>query len=188
LENEGEQIVFRGARKAGAVVYQMLSTAPKGSAKSKWIHIENLESHVFVYENTATPQGAYFISDLARSSTISDTGIKTERISSNKIAVEYAGDAAGYVVLPARVHPGWKVLINEEEQALVPYLGLLQAVAVKPGLQAITFVYTPPHLRLAFFASILGLVILFVMFIYLRKSGLSLAMVNPCKETRNGDK
>jgi hypothetical protein len=170
LENEGEQIVFRGARKAGAVVYQMLSTAPKGSAKSKWIHIENLESHVFVYENTATPQGAYFISDLARSATISDTGIKTEQTSSNKIAVEYAGDVAGYVVLPARVHPGWKAFINGEEQILLSYLGLLQAVEVDGSHQTITFVYRPPHLQIALLATILGITILFAMFIFSRKN------------------
>jgi hypothetical protein len=122
----------------------------------KWNLIDQ-EKDILIFENRQVTNSAYFIKKLDAPShaRMDFSRLDVKQPSSDLIQVNYSGGDAGWVVLPMRLHSGWKASIDDRQVPYDAYLGILPAIPVR-GASRIAFKYQPESFRWGVIVSLAG--------------------------------
>lgn len=127
----------------------------------KWNFID-LEKNIAVLENKHVTNSAYFVKDLDPSNDQIDfSGLDVRRPSSDKIDITYSKEDPGWIVLPMRLHPGWKAYIDDRDVRYDTYLGILPAIPMS-GAGHVLFRYEPESFSRGLMISLIGALIFLV--------------------------
>ena len=135
----------------------------------KW-NVLNPEKDIVIFENKNVTNSAYFVRELNSSSKEDFSHLDVTLPTVENINIDYSGRAAGWVVLPMHLHPGWKAYIAGRQVPYDAYLGILPAIPVQ-GASRILFRYEPAYFRCGIVLSFAGIVIFLLFWRRCVKSG-----------------
>jgi hypothetical protein len=125
-------------------------------------NVISLEKDIMILENKQVTNSAYFIKDLDEANeSIDFSGLKIEQVSVRHINIDYSKRDTGWIVLPMRLHPGWKAYINDRRVHYDTYLGMLPAIPVQ-GTGTVIFKYEPASVLWGVIVSSTGLFIFLI--------------------------
>jgi hypothetical protein len=153
---------LRGYTRRNAIVFQ---TVLNGDHDSYAVH--KLEPGVVLLENRLVKGSAYFVSSLNGTPDAHYDQLKLNNHSNTSIQFEYLGDKPGWIIIPVRMYPGWKFLVNGKKVEPTLFKGVMPAVPVS-GSSNIGFRYSPTDYAIPAAVSVLGLLISLV---FLLKAG-----------------
>lgn len=93
----------------------------------------------------------------------SDPGTPELRVperTAQSVVVLVEADTSGYLMVSQTIYPGWRVVVDGEEQDLLILNGVFQGVHLESGLHEVRFEYRPKWACWATAASVVGLLIL----------------------------
>jgi hypothetical protein len=159
-KNTGNYLEINGEKSDLSLKWRIVEFRERDSIlhSKRWKRID-LEPDILVLENMQVTNSAYFVRDLeASNQRIDFSGLAVRQPSSGVIEIDYSGEEAGWIVLPMRLHPGWKASIQGRPVRHDTYLDILPAIPVK-GASKVLFRYEPAAFRIGAIASSIGMVV-----------------------------
>lgn len=126
-------------------------------------------NQITIYENKDVPPGAYLIKD---DFTLDDIAgccqnwhdIKMINFKSDTQEYMIETNYSGWFIRTMRIWPGWKAYVNGHPVEIKPYLGILPAIRIDPGISIISLEYKPYSFFIG--ATISFITLLFLIFLY----------------------
>ncbi len=169
--NTGSFLEVNGTKTDLSLLWKIGYFDDMALVSKKWNMI-SLEKDIVIYENRQVTNSAYFVKDLDASNDRMDfSGLDVRQTSVDRIDIYNSQADAGWIVLPMRLHPGWKAYVNDRQVKYDAYLDMLPAIPVS-GPAHVTFKYEPESFRRGLKVSLAGLFVFLVFSaLCLRKPG-----------------
>jgi uncharacterized membrane protein YfhO len=84
----------------------------------------------------------------------------------NRVVVQTENGTAGLLVLSDNNYPGWSAFVDGEPANIFQTNLTMRAVAVPAGRHLVSFVFAPPTLRIAAYASLIGAVLTLICLVF----------------------
>ena len=160
--NAGSELLVDGNPHPGTIEYR-LRFAPENDNPFRRVFASGGTA---VLENTRSPRGPYFLPKIqGHPDAQSARDVHVETYHAANFTLDYAGSAAGFVIVPLTANSNWQVRVNGSPAKYRLKEGVMPAVAVA-GPSRITFEYHPRVLRwlvpwiLALAVMVLGMLLL----------------------------
>ncbi|MGC2062018.1 MAG: hypothetical protein WA610_03505 [Thermodesulfovibrionales bacterium] len=159
--NTDSFLEINGAKTDRSLIWKIGYFVDMALVSKKWNMIA-LENNIVIYENRQVTNSAYFVKDLDPSNERLDfSGLDVKQISVDRIDIDNSQRDAGWIVLPMRLHSGWKAYINDRQVKYNAYLDMLPAIPVV-GPAHLTFKYESETFRRGLMVSLAGVFIFLV--------------------------
>ena len=165
-ENRGDLMLINGEARPGAMIYTLYTAQPFNV--DEWLVMQHEdEPSTLLLKNRQVPGGAYFLPELGALAPWSDRDVTTRVVDNQNVEIEYGGSASGYIVLPMRRYPGWRMLVDGRPVETRAFLGMLPAVPVS-GPAKLEYRYRTTWLDKGIAITLIGVLALFAQFVILR--------------------
>jgi hypothetical protein len=151
---------WSGYLRPGSHIYQAVLKGEIDGFKA-----QELEPGVVLVENNLVEGSAYFVDSLDGMPAPRYDLLSLNHYTDTAMKFDYLGDEPGWVVIPVRMYPGWKALVNGKSQELKLFKGVLPAVRVSGG-DTVDFVYSLEHYAVSAVISFIG--VLLCLFVFLK--------------------
>jgi hypothetical protein len=167
--NTGSFLEINGIKTALSLIWKIGYFEDMALAAEKWNMI-SLENDIIIYDNRQVTNSAYFVKNLTPSAVADFSGLDVKQVSVDRIEIHNSQRAAGWIVLPMRLHPSWKALVDNRPVGYDTYLDMLPAIPVR-GPAHVTFRFEPESFHRGLKISLAGLFIFLLFFGYCLKRG-----------------
>lgn len=160
--NTGSFLEVNGTKTDSSLLWKIGYFDDMALVSKKW-NMLSFEKDIVIYENRQVTNSAYFVNNLGPSNERLDfLGLDVRQTSVDRIDIYNSQRDAGWIVLPMRLHHGWKAYVDDQQVNYAAYLDILPAIPVS-GPAHVIFKYESKSFRRGATVSLIG-VCMFLVF------------------------